>query len=115
MTKAKAVSVIYSSTPQTSEQLLEAIKSLGTSQEEIRKNLIKLGFKNANQQNPKSCPVCRYLISIGLNSPYVTIDEIGTREFCTPISIKNTAMGRFQIKAGKGEVKGIRSDVYYKD
>lgn len=110
MTRAKAVRILKSKTPKTSEELLRAIKRLGSSQKEIKTNLIKLGFKNSDQRNCVTCPVCKYLESLGLKSPYVSDSEIivrtnGDRLVCDLTYYP--VMKRFQVKAGQGMIKGL--------
>lgn len=106
MTRAKAVRIIKSKAPKTSEELLRAIKRLGNNQKEIKTNLIKLGFKNSDQRNCVTCPVCKYLESLGIKSPYVTYTEIRAGNLSCDLN-SYPVMKRFQFKAGQGMIKGL--------
>ena len=107
MTKKQAKLILYSKTPRTSEELMEAILALGTSQKQIKSNLLKMGFKNYNQRDPLNCPVCQYLKSLGIESPFIDVDKAGFGEDIRVYFNENrklSAMGKFQNKAAVGAI-----------
>lgn len=59
----------------TVDELIQAIKALGDTPKAIKEKLIELGFKEHNQKNAYKCPVCKYLESLGFESPYVDVSE----------------------------------------
>lgn len=115
MTTEQARELLNRRTPQTSEELMEAIKALGSTEEQIKQNLLDMGFQNYSQTDTFECPVCQYLKSIGIQSPYVVTCKVGfynlkggKEDFDNRIEISLTipdqyAMYDFQSKAAYGE------------
>jgi len=67
MKKRQAKKIVRSKIPHTETQLRRAIEKLGKTPGEIVKNVILLGFADADQGDGNDCQVCRYLRSLGLN------------------------------------------------